>query len=58
MFFLYYLFLSAFKKTKSINMNIPIAANLEYFNLSTPGPLEQEPGQGLTVLLYECFYAG
>ena len=34
-------------------MNIAIAANLKYFKLSTPGPLEQEPGQGLIVLLYE-----
>ena len=43
---------------KSINKNITIATYLEYFNLSTPGPLEQEPGQGLTVVFYECFYAG
>ena len=39
-------------------MNITIAANLEYFNLYTPGPLEQEPGQGLTVVVYEYLYAG
>ena len=37
-------------------MNITIAANLQYVNLSTPGPLEQEPGQGLTAVLYEYFY--
>ena len=56
--FVLILFLLAFKKTMSKNMNITIAANLKYFNLSTPGSLEQEPGQGLTVLLYEYFYAG
>ena len=56
--FFFVLFISAIKKTKPINMNIPIAANLEYFNLFTPGPLEQEPEQGLTVFLYEYFYAG
>ena len=37
-------------------MNITIAANLKYFNLSTPWPMEQEPG--FIVLLYEYFYAG
>ena len=51
-------FLSAIKKTKSINMNITLAANIKCFNLSTPALLEQEPGQGLTVVLYEYFYAG
>ena len=39
-------------------MIITIAANIECFNLSTPRPLEQEPGQGFTVVLYEYFYAG
>ena len=43
------------KQYISINTN---AANPEYCNISTPWPLEQEPGlkQGLTVLLYEFFY--
>ena len=53
-----FLLLLAFKKTKSINIIITVAANFEYFNLFTPELLEQEPGQGLTVVLYEYFYAG
>ena len=47
-----------FKKTKLIN--VIIAANPEYCNISNPGPLEQEQGRelGLIVLLHEYFYAG
>ena len=41
-------------------MNVTNAAILQYYNISNPELLEQEPGQepGLTVLLYESFYAG
>ena len=48
------------RKTKLFNMNVTNAAILQYYNISNPGLLEQEPGQeqGLTVLLYEYFYAG
>ena len=35
-----------------------MAGNLEYYNISNPGPLEQEPEQGLHGLFYEYFYAG
>ena len=40
--------------------NLTSAENPAYCNISNPGPLEQKPGleQGLTVLLYESFYAG
>ena len=54
--FFYIFYLS--RKFRSINMNITIAANLELFNLSTPGQLEKEPGQGLIVFLYDYFYVG
>ena len=39
-------------------MIITIAANIECFNLSTPVPFEQEPGQGFTVVLFEYVYVG
>ena len=41
-------------------MDITIATNLQYHNISNPGPSEQEPGLelGSPVLLYEYFYAG
>ena len=43
-----------------INIYVTNAANLEYFNMCYPCPMEKEPGreQGLTVLLYESFYDG
>ena len=43
---------------KSTNMDVINAAILEYFNIFNPGPWEQEPGRGLTVLPYEYFYDG
>ena len=52
---MFYLFI---KKTTIYTMDITIAAILQYCHTSNPGLLEQEPGQGLIVLLYDSFYAG
>ena len=46
------------RKTTIVTTDITIAAILQYCHTSNPGLLEQEPGQGLIVLLYDSFYAG
>ena len=48
------------RQTESVNMNVTIAAILQYYNIPNPEQVEQEPWrvQGFTVLLYESFYAG
>ena len=53
-------FVLDFKKYMLSNINVPNAANSEYFHISNPGLLEQELGQeqDLTVLVYESFYDG
>ena len=53
-------FVSNVKKTNVVKMNVTDAAILQYYNISNPGLLEQEPGQeqGLIVFLYESFYDG
>ena len=59
--YLYKLFLTTKKKTNLVKMNVTNAAILQYHDLSTPGPLEQEPGreQGLgQTWLNEYLYAG
>ena len=53
-----FVFVLDFMKIMLTNIIVTNAVIPEYYNISNPGLLEQDPGreQGLIVLLHESFY--